>query len=194
MKIIFFSCLLSLLVFPVFSQIPVTDAVTAALVEQIALQDNINQFSNYTEYSQTTATLQSTLESIKDIRAAVQEVSAIVTEVVYYKDIINTNLTIISYEIEYITELREDGNISTEELSTASSMFGDILIRSEQLMQLAVDLITGGSVEMENSDRIVLLKEISDEMSGLFMDMTLIKYKLDYVAKDRYLQKVLKGW
>jgi hypothetical protein len=194
MKKLILVILILLSVFRGFSQIPVTDAATAALVEQIAMQDNISQFSNYAEYAQQTSTLQSTLDMIKETRELLSEVSAVVQQVIYYKDIIQTQLTIISYEIDYITDLKNDPNITTSELSTASSMFGDILVRSESLLDLALSLVTSGEEDMESSARIQLLKEIADEMSGLFLDMTIIQYEFEYISKDRALEQILLNW
>lgn len=191
-----FSFLLIYLLFsiPVFSQIPVTDAAANVTLEALTMQESVIQISNYTEYAQQTSTLATTLETIKEMRDVLSEISSVVSEVVYYKDIIATQLNIIKYEIDYITTLREDGSITTTELSNATAMLGDILIRSEDLLSLATDIISQGDVDMESSDRIQLLKEISIEMSGLFMDMTLIMNKMTYVSKDRTLNKILKGW
>jgi hypothetical protein len=177
-----------------FAQIPVTDALAVAALEQIALQDEIMQFSNYTEYMDQSSSLYQTLQVIKDAREILSKISSVVTQVVWYEDIITVQLTIISSEIDYIKALNDDENITFDELSIASTMFGDILTRSETLLSMALDLVTQGDVEMESSQRIQLLKEIADEMSGLFTQMLILNHNYTYLSRERELNNILNNW
>lgn len=193
MRIILVFVIVCLPVFS-YSQFIVEDPALATLVTTLNSKSSLYQVKNQAEFVAQTSTLKETLTFMKETRDKLKKVNALLSQVIYYKDLIKTQLTIIDYQIDYISDIKDDDKIKPEELKAINDMFGDMLRRSEGLLKLAGELLRDEKYEMSDADRLENLKKINDEMSSIFSEMVGVTQKYDYLRKERQMIQILDKW
>lgn len=184
-----------------FCQIPVTDAAANATLSGLNAQISLlntkttsNQIANKAEFVQQTSTLINTLNHLKEVKKRLQKVNALLSNVIYYKELVETQLKLIDQQMDYISEVKKDGNITALELSTISSIFSDMLARTQGLLSFATQILTDAKYEMNDYERLEQLKKISDEMSAIFSEFHMAKQSFQYIRKKKDLVSILENW
>jgi hypothetical protein len=187
---------LLVLFFPLccFGQFVVEDPEVSALLGELNTMVTTNQVQNSTEFVQQTATLKSTLEFMKETNEKLKKVNEYFNDIIYYTELVEKQLRILKSQIEYIAQLKKDGNITTEEIQQVNEIFGDLLKKSEKLLDLASSLLKDGKMEMNDHDRLEMIQQINEQMTDILCQVNITKRNFEYITKERELVNQLKNW
>jgi hypothetical protein len=175
-------------------QAVVEDPVLAELMTQLNVMVTTNQVENSTEFVQQTTTLKNTLDFMKNVDEKLKKINKKINDVIYYKNLIETQLKIIRNQIEYIAHLKEDDKITVEEIEAVNRIFGQLLTKSEKLLELASNTLKEDHFEMDDWQRLDILKDINEEMTDILCQVDVTQRNFYYLSRDRELQDAFKNW
>jgi len=177
-----------------YGQWVVEDPAVAGLMTELNVMVTSNQVENSTEFVQQTSTLKETLDFIKQVNEKVKKINNKINNVIYYKDLIETQLKIIKYQIEYIAALKEDDKITVEEIQVVNEIFGQLLTKSEKLLELAANTLKDDHFEMDDWQRLDILKDINGQMTDILCQVNITQRNFYYLSRDRDLMNTFKSW
>jgi len=177
-----------------YGQWVVEDPAVAGLMTELNVMVTSNQVENSTEFVQQTSTLKETLDFIKQVNEKVKKINNKINNVIYYKDLIETQLKIIKYQIEYIAALKEDDKITVEEIQVVNEIFGKLLTKSEKLLELAANTLKDDFFEMDDWQRLDILKDINEQLTDILCQVNITQRNFYYLSRDRELFDTFKNW
>ena len=154
------------------AQIPVTDVGMNA-------QSRVNQIVNYSTWTETLKKAITQANTLTTTLKYVQSVSSAVRDIAYTKELIERQGRIV----KTCNTILKKPKLNNQTYRNLSSNVTQILATNNQLITLANNTLTG-SFKMNDSERMLMLKQISEEQQKI-MDEKINEYeKQGYSAKE----------
>jgi hypothetical protein len=177
-----------------FGQFVVEDPAVAELMANLNIMITENQVQNSAEFAQQTTTLKNTLDFMKETNEKLKKINEKLQNVIYYTDLVKKQLQILQAQMEYIASLKKDGHITAEEIKTVNDIFGELLKKSEQLLDIASNTLKDDVYNMSDFERIQLIKDINEQMSDILCEVMTTERNFYYLKRDRELEGFFKNW
>ena len=177
MRRITFNTCLALLLFGVFAsradaQIPVTDLAANAnlqLINSQLITNNSAQMgqlaSTATNVASTASTVANTLTILRAIEDKLLQINAILTTVIYIKNIVAREKEILRMQREITSNMQKMGRITPEELQVMNNSLLVAVKTTESFILLANDLLTTSVLRMGDDSRLSQFLSIDHQLA-----------------------------
>ena len=161
-----------------FSQMVVNDPqANAALMQQIS--QGVKAVDQATK---TVKVLEQTKEMYDKVNSALQTFG-------YINDMSRTTTKILQNSGRFLQEIQGTNMFSNKEMTNISSQFSRNIEQSNNLINVANDLLKGGLFKMNDAERLTLLKDSKQELNEALVDTQLAREKYLRIAERRALQQ-----
>ena len=177
MRRVIFNICLALLFFGVFAsntdaQIPVTDVAANAnlqLINSQLIANNSAQMgqlaSTATNVASTASTVANTLTILRAIEDKLLQINAILTTVIYIKNIVAREKEILRMQKEITSNMQKMGRITPEELQVMNNSLLVAVKTTESFILLANDLLTTSFLRMGDDSRLSQFLSIDHQLA-----------------------------
>jgi hypothetical protein len=176
MKKLIIKVILLFLTFVLFTELskaqdPVADALLQMINAQVTAQTSQNSSqlaqlaTTSTQATATANTVANTLKHLQDIEKTLQTVNAVLTTVVYVKNITTREKEILKMQSEIASNVQKMKNITLEELQTLNNNLLVALKTTESFISLTNDLLKDKTFRMGDDSRLSQFFSIDEQLA-----------------------------